>query len=711
MDVIAKLSIVLPYILIGIILIILCILVYLIVIIRATRKRQALQESSEETSEAADDTPKEATSIVDIVPSIPTLQLRESFARAMKQLKANFPGRNYRYQIPWFMMVGEAASGKTTALGNTGLNLPLGKPAEEGLRRTQHCNWWFFYKGTVLDIAGDYVLRTDGKTSGDKGWRSLLRLLRKYRPERPIDGVILTIPCTDIINPQKMSDEQIDKLEEKATLLYNKLWQAQKTLGMCFPLYILVTKCDQITGFKSFCDEIPERLHQDIFGWSSPYALETAYSPHWVDEAVHNICRHLYQTQMEVIADGIQVQDKDGFFLFPAEFQSMLEPLRIFLDNLFKQSAYHEAFFFRGLYFCGDGGGEVPARPILSDEATSIDSPPVSTADPILSASPAQTESASKKPLFLKHLFERKVFPEYGLARPAARKFLLSNLTVRIIQILLLVIALVWGVGLWIGYRQLNGQLSRTQTFLEQTQKRLKEEHSDWSTPQDWLDNMPKTSNLLHAAFIPASWFDTTGQEVEKCIIKAIKYIIIPTIYTELTDEANGTGSENIEQFTEDLKKLKNSVSGEKIGYFRDALTEPDKIKSDDQAFKESILDLYKRLFIHDSLRENIENIEDIAKKLEGNEKELPKLQEAIRKTKNVLEKSRTSQFTTQFTDILGSIEGLKKSYLIKENTYKALLGEILDWINDPDKSEPMEPETYGKLKLEVDKKLEELER
>ncbi|MCH8293251.1 hypothetical protein IH992_19380, partial [Candidatus Poribacteria bacterium] len=449
------------YLLIGIILILAALLVYLLVVIRAYRKRQITQEgntaaSDAETSDVADKSQSEDTT--KIVASTRYVELRMSFARAMKRLKANIPGRNYRYKLPWFIMAGEAESGKTTVLGSAGLNLPLGPPDEEEGGRRQRCKWWLFDKGVVLDIAGDYVMRMDGKTADDKGWQRVIRLLQKYRPERPIDGAILTIPCTDLI-PSQLGDEWRAKTEDKAILLYNKLWEVHRTLGMCFPLYILVTKCDQVMGFGSFCKEIPERLRDDIFGWSNPYALGTAYTTDWVAEAFQNIHEHLYLTQTEVIADGIQVQDKDAFFLFPAEFQSMSEPLRIFLDSFFKQSAYHESFFFRGLYFCGDSQTDAMPSIASADDTASDDSSVPSTDSPAPPVSSIETEATPKAPFFLKRLFEQKIFPEYGLARPITKTFLSKNRTVVIIQAVLLIFVLVAGVGLGVDYYKLKTDL------------------------------------------------------------------------------------------------------------------------------------------------------------------------------------------------------------------------------------------------------------
>lgn len=523
---IIKLTPVLPYFLIGIILLILSILTLLFLIFRSAKKETPPQEVSEEP-------PREAEEEGEEIPlkeiSISILGLRRSFSRAVKVLKSNVSGRNYRYQIPWLLMVGEAASGKTTALDRSGCNLPLGKPVEEGPEVKEACNWWFFEKGIVLDIAGDLVLREDGKTYHERGWRLLLRLLQKHRPERPIDGIILTIPCTDLIGSNGQGGPDLNKAAEKADLLYRRLWHAQKVLGIRFPVYILVNKCDHIEGFQSFCREIPERLGNNIFGWSSPYGIDTGYSSEWVHEAFQSLNRELSRTQYEVFTEGTELRESDGLFLFPNNFQPLSAPLQVYLDRLFKQSVYHESFFFRGIYFCGDSGIE-------------------------------QTKTAPIRPFFLKDLFEKKIFPEFGLARPATRTVISRNRKVLVAQVIAALIVLTGGLGLWRSHSRLQVDKRALQPVLEQIAEDVSQLRSDEHKEHDGLRlysllrqksvripfeqsamNLFKgMTNIrsLTSVFIPSSWFSNIHDEIRHSMTLAYDEIILKAMYIQLLQKA-----------------------------------------------------------------------------------------------------------------------------------------------------------------------------
>ncbi len=276
------------------------------------------------------------------------LELRTSFRRALRVLKHHVTGRDYRYRAPWYLLAGESKSGKTSLLDSNGLKLSI-NDAIEG--KSRQLNWYFFDDGVVIDVPGDFVLRSN-KTANHRGWNTIMRLLQKHRPQRPLDGIILTIPSTDLIGCDQ--DNWEFELEQKATCLYRKLWQAQRILGMRLPVYIVITKCDEVTGFNTFCNQLPEKLHAQMFGWSNPAAIETAYESGLLKLAFESVHKHLSWLQFEIFAERDEVENGDDLFLFPMSIQSLRKPLQVYLDNLFKQSAYHESYLFRGLYFCGE---------------------------------------------------------------------------------------------------------------------------------------------------------------------------------------------------------------------------------------------------------------------------------------------------------------------------------------------------------------------
>ena len=123
-------------------------------------------------------------------------ELKKRFDDAMATLrKARFEdksgsGRNYLYQLPWYMFIGAPGSGKTTALVNSGLRFPLegkmGKDAVKGIGGTRNCDWWFTDEAVLLDTAGRYTTQSSNREVDAAAWTGFLTLLKKFRPVQPM---------------------------------------------------------------------------------------------------------------------------------------------------------------------------------------------------------------------------------------------------------------------------------------------------------------------------------------------------------------------------------------------------------------------------------------------------------------------------------------------------------------------------------------------
>jgi type VI secretion system protein ImpL len=531
------------YILLAVLVLLIVGLIFVYLVIRRAR-RQAVQKAAEAELVTADE--REAEQPDELSSYASSVGLRLSFSRAAKRINSYASGKGARYRVPWYLMIGEAQSGKTTLLGNTGLNLLFDMPKEKTGGK-QAVNWFFFDQGIVLDVAGDFVLKADGETSDGKGWHSLTRLLQRHRPERPLDGIILTIPAGDLLmgGPNLSADAKL-KLEQKAHRLYKKLLAAQKTLGMNLPVYVLVTKCDLVTGFKSLCHEIPDRRNE-IFGWSSPYTREIAYRAEWVTEAFQNLYRYLFQLQIEVFAERDEVRHSDELFMLPSEMRSMRVPLQLYLDHIFKESAYHDSFFLRGIYFCGDSSAatDAPDSSLAPQQAEpEIDwlMPPPNPTRVIV---PEQTAPAGRRPAFVGHLFERKIFQEELLARPINRTMLSRNRTVMVAQVLSLLIPLVGILGILLTYPGLQERERSYYKFLtaeeddlramkEEKETGVKDAHARSREARLFEAMSHMDGKRLSSLFIPTSWFSDINRQSGQSVSSAYQYIIFESLRREL---------------------------------------------------------------------------------------------------------------------------------------------------------------------------------
>ena len=447
------------------------------------------------------------------------------------------------------------------------MSLPLGVP-EKNPGESESFNWWFFNKGVVLDINSAFF-----RDSGSRAWEAFLKILLKNRSQRALDGIILVFNAKEFFVSEAANKTQTNNLIERATIYYDRLMAAQKVLGLQFPVYILVSQCDQISGFKSFCGELPEKYKDNIFGWSNPYKLETGYTSSWVGEAFESMSDDLYRTQMQILASDISPDDRDGIFLFPQEFHRFKEPLQITIDHVFRKSVYQDSFYFRGLYFCGDpGAADLSSLYVQEDQEeksnnkSELEGSKDSLSPEIFSGTPRVLIDEAKavdldgenggKTFFLKDLFEKKIFLESRLARPTLKVFQWRGKASLIARVMILLVALTWGIGLVDAYYSLSKEKQVLTEFLGDVSVDLRERHEmvdrqmnlDSSVFEedtlDLLKGMTKiNTSSFSSIFIPTSLFSSIDEDMEKMMVRIYNEIILKSILYGLKAKAKQINS------------------------------------------------------------------------------------------------------------------------------------------------------------------------
>ncbi len=524
----------LPYVVAAIVLLAVGVAIYLLIVLQKARKREPLHLAIEPDAAA----PKpEAGKKDDLWARLAQARaLRRSIVHAMKFLRENTAGRDVRYQIPWFMLMGESKSGKTTLLESAGLRASLLERAEDfGVH--QAIQWRFFSPGVVLDVYGDYVLRSDGLTADEAGWDALLKQLRNSRARRPLDGIVIALPCRDFMPPRS---RDLEAIEAKAARLCDRLWRAEKILGFALPVYVLVTQSDTLRGFREFCRQIPLRNRQDIFGWSSPYSLMAAFKPAWIGEAFDSMGRDLSRLQCEIFTERGNLPNADEVFLFPGEFDALRVPLSTFLGRMFKETAYRESFYFRGLYFTGDPEWEeIPPAPpfMLTEEAPD----PFAEPAPAPSAAPSRP-AAPCRPNFLRRLFEEKIFPEAAVARPVPMVYRSKSRLEWASQLTALILALILAWGVTDGYFRITEMWHKLKPTLEGISREMSPTAPPLMSGQsvcDLTQSMGELNmNVFSTWFFPTSIVSPLNARVKRAMEPAFRFEVLDALRRLLDKKA-----------------------------------------------------------------------------------------------------------------------------------------------------------------------------
>ncbi|MGN6230850.1 MAG: type VI secretion protein IcmF/TssM N-terminal domain-containing protein [Trinickia sp.] len=472
-----------------------------------------------------------------------TDSLRNAFRHAVELIEGNIASRSERYNVPWVIVLNEGEDPRPLPIAQAGVASVLSSEAANPAA-IQGISWNFFDRGVVIDIKAAYLGSPD-ESSDEKPWDEFLSLCRNYRPQRPFDSVVVTVPAAMLLADHPDARLQ---LERHAKLAHRRLWLAQNRFAMRFAVYVVITGCEDLPGFAAFARALPEPLRASMLGWSSPFDLSTTYQSSWVDTAMGSMERAVSDASAELFTLDTGMLDVQGCLLLPARMDAVRAQLQLYVDELMRPSAYHEPFFFRGIYLTGDSGelalrGETrqEAGEAALPESPEAHDPYAERAEPRLSpdADTADAEHGGHgeggvlndlmlQPAFLRDLFEKKIFLEYGLTRPSRSQHLTRPMLHRTMRWGAIALLGGWTLGLTGATLALSHRNPRLVAALNElhadAQERDAAARGGESLPSDWYRR--KTLSLismnsqhigtLWTVFMPGSWsvFDDLDQRV-----------------------------------------------------------------------------------------------------------------------------------------------------------------------------------------------------
>ena len=335
--------------------------------------------------------------------------LRKTFEAGIERFRA--AGKNL-YSMPWYLLVGEPGSGKTEAIRRSQVGFPPGvQDPLQGAGGTINMNWWFTNHAVILDTAGRLMFE-EAPPGQASEWQELLKMLRMTRPNCPVNGMLLVIPADALIQ------DTADAIERKAGKIAEQFDQIQRSLTVRFPVFVVVTKCDRINGFREFFDDIgdPQLQHQ-ILGWSNPAPLDEAFNPDRVIAHLETVRDRMTQRRWTLLEDPVHTEDGqanrldqvDALYAFPESLMQIAPRLRRYLEMIFVTGPWSsKPLFLRGIYFTSSlrEGAALDA-----DLAAALGVSPESL--------PEGRVWETERAFFLRDLFLSKVFREKGLVTRA----------------------------------------------------------------------------------------------------------------------------------------------------------------------------------------------------------------------------------------------------------------------------------------------------
>ena len=319
---------------------------------------------------------------------------------------AALSGRPFVYQLPWYIIIGAPGAGKTTALVNSGLEFPLaasvGQAMVRGIGGTRNCDWWFASEAVLIDTAGRYTTHDSDREADRAAWFGFLALLARYRPQRPINGVLLTLSVSDLLS---MSPER--RLAH-ACELRDRIEELHQRLGLAFPVYVLVTKTDLLASFMEFFSDFDKDERAQVWGTTFPYEADSTRDGPQLRMASDfaELEKRLNDCLLDRLNGENDRERRAAIYAFPQQWRVLRQTLFDFLQALLGGLRPELRPQVRGVYFTSATQEGRPMDRALGGLARALGLP----------GRVLPTARPSGKTFFVTRLLRDLVFAESGLA-------------------------------------------------------------------------------------------------------------------------------------------------------------------------------------------------------------------------------------------------------------------------------------------------------
>lgn len=334
-------------------------------------------------------------------------QLRQKFGEGL----AKFGNAQNIYKFPWYVIVGEPGSGKTEAIRHSNVGFPPGMQDElQGAGGTINMNWWFTNQAVFLDTAGKLMFE-EVKPGESNEWKEFLQLLARNRPNCPINGLLLIIPTDALI---KDTDAELNR---KAGRIAAQFELIQRTLDIRFPVFVMITKCDMMSGFREFFDDFADAQSvNQMLGWSNPEERDAPFQADRVTDHLATVVQRIKKRRLSLLRDPVpqkgeerRTDEVDALYSLPQSIQLLAPRLRQYLEQIFVAGPWApKPLFLRGIYFTSSMREGAALDQELA-QALGLG------ADQLSEAKVWEKERA----YFLRDIFTEKVFRERGLVTRA----------------------------------------------------------------------------------------------------------------------------------------------------------------------------------------------------------------------------------------------------------------------------------------------------
>lgn len=370
---------------------------------------------------------------------------------SLDMLRQNLHSRDYLYKLPWYVVIGQENSGKTSFINRSNQSFSLTSVTKASKRPSREVesplkiDWWISNDAVLIDPAGELISQQDVEqlieASGDEdyestyhaeharadGWKDtadadqahrqidqhpdlprrlwthFVGWLGRNRSRRPLNGAILIVDLSTLLT-QKASDRKA-----LAVLIRARLRELMEQLGTRLPIYVVLSKFDLVRGFDTFFANLPRAARENSLGFTCTLSSVDEFDA-WAEELSQQYDRfigNLNEQVFDAMATKPGLAEREDMFVFARQLSGVKPILFTFLAEIFESDRYSTPALVRGMYFSSVYQQGVPTNAFVNAAAQSYGMP---------AAVPRALPVGRAATYFTDRLFQKIVYPEAGLA-------------------------------------------------------------------------------------------------------------------------------------------------------------------------------------------------------------------------------------------------------------------------------------------------------
>jgi len=256
--------------------------------------------------------------------------------------------------------------------------------------------WFFSEESVFINVPSSYVSVESDKLERTV-WNEFLRLFKKERWQRPVNGIILTLRVEDFLSKSR------EELQEYAKVLRTRFDELSKAFFSDIPIYVVISGLEKLTGFYEFFNTLTNEEKREILGVTFEEKLLNINAD-TITLKFSELQERLEGDRIDKLHREWSVENRAKSYFFNDEFRALLGKITIFSSQIFSKTRYHAPLMLRGIYFTSIDSVK---QEHLGDDISTEDLPQVSIS----------SSSDMPKGMFLPRVFERIILSESNLVK------------------------------------------------------------------------------------------------------------------------------------------------------------------------------------------------------------------------------------------------------------------------------------------------------